>query len=57
MIELSIPYLNICRAGKMGYRIVFVSCQFRVVSNLSRPKPDPFNNRVKILRPKPETEK
>ena len=25
----------------------------RVVSNLGRPKPDQFNNRVKILRPKP----
>ena len=45
------------RAGKTGHRVVFVSCQFRVVSNLGRPKLDPFNNRVKILRPKPDTEK
>ncbi|KAK9232881.1 hypothetical protein WN943_023129 [Citrus x changshan-huyou] len=45
------------RAGKTGHRVVFVSCQLRVVSNLSRPKPDPFNNRVKILRPKPDMEK
>ena len=45
------------RAGKTGHRVVFVLCQLRVVSNLGQPKPDPFNNRVKILRPKPDTKK
>ncbi|KAK9203339.1 hypothetical protein WN943_013593 [Citrus x changshan-huyou] len=51
-------YLNdVFRAGKTSHRVVFVSCQFRVVSNLDRLKPDLFNNRVKILRPKSDTEK
>ena len=54
------PLKSMCeifRAGKTGHRVVFVSCQLRVVSNLGRSKPDPFNNRVKILRPKPDMKK
>ena len=46
-----------CRVGKTGHRVVFMSCQFCVVSNLGRPKPDSYNYHVKILRPKLDTEK
>lgn len=43
------------RVGKIGYQVIFMSCQFCVGSNLRWPKHKPFNDHVKILKPEHDT--
>lgn len=43
------------KVNKMDHPVVFISCQFRIILNLSRYKHDSFNNFVKLLRPKSNT--